>query len=112
MMSSSREGSSSTETSNTSTTRNPNPEVNSIIPMAVLITSHPEVVAILTYPRLPTKCKEHVVIKVAREFGVMPRCDVRTPESGKTVMDAREGGMTFFRDALKVELRWPLHPFH
>jgi hypothetical protein len=79
--------------------------------MAVPIDSHPEVETIMTYPRIPTMYKEHVVIKIAREFGVMPACDVRTPGPNETVLDARDGEITFFRDALKAGLRWPLHPF-
>jgi hypothetical protein len=81
------------------------------MPVAIPLSSHPEVEVSLTYPRTPTKYKEHVVIKVAREFGLMPMCEVRTPDPTDSVVDARDGEMTFFRDALKAGLRWPLHPF-
>lgn len=65
----------------------------------------------MTCPKGPTKYKEHVIIKTAREFEVMLVCDVRAPEPTENVLGVGEGEMTFFRDALKASLRWPLHPF-
>lgn len=64
-----------------------------------------------TYPKKPTKDKKHVIIKMATEFGVIHVCNVTAFELIEMVVDAREGEMTFFSDAFKVELKWSLHPF-
>lgn len=67
--------------------------------MAIPISLHPEDEAILTYPKEPTMYKKHVIIKMAREFKLMPLCDVRAPKPIKSVVDAQESEMTVFRDA-------------
>lgn len=83
----------------------------SLIPMAIPVRSYIKDEAVLSYPKSPTKYKERVIIKMAREFGLMPAGDIKAPELTKTVLGAQDGGMIFFTDALKAELRWPLHPF-
>lgn len=50
----------------------------SLIPMDIPVRSHLEGEAVLTYPQEPSKCKEHVIIKTAREFGVMPSESIET----------------------------------
>lgn len=75
--------------------------------MAIPFSSHPVGEAVLTYPKGLTKYKEHVDIKTAREFGVMPLCDVRAPEHTKIILGAREGDMTFLEIPLKLGLGGP-----
>lgn len=53
--------------------------VTSPILMVVPVSSHPEDEAILTYPKEPTKYKEHVIIETIREFEVMLVYNVRAP---------------------------------
>lgn len=57
--------------------------------MTIPVTSYPEDGAVLTYPKEPTKYKEHDIIKTAREVGVTPLCDVRAPKLIETIVDAR-----------------------
>lgn len=70
----------------------------SLSPMAIFLSSRPEDEVFLTYPKEPTKYKERIIIKTAREFRTMPICDVRVPKLIKTVVDAREDKMMIFRD--------------
>lgn len=68
----------------------------SLILIAVSLSSHLVDETILTYPKELTKYKEHVIIKIVREFEVMPLCDIRAPKPTETILDACEGEMAFF----------------
>lgn len=80
---------------------------HSIIPVAVPLDARP----VLNIPDLKGRYKEHEVIAMAREFGLMPGCDIRTPGPEDNITSAREGELVVFKDSLKAGFRWPLHPF-
>ncbi|XP_022865385.1 uncharacterized protein LOC111385241 [Olea europaea var. sylvestris] len=82
--------------------------------MAVPISANPRAQDIptpLVYPDHPCKFKEHLAVATAREFGLMPNCDIRSPGNEDRVAIAREGELVIFKDSLKGGFRWPLHPF-
>lgn len=86
----------------------------SIIPMAIPISANPRAQDIptpLVYPDHPCRFKEHLAVATAREFGLMPSCDIRSPGNEDRVAIAREGEFVIFKDSLKGGFRWPLHPF-
>lgn len=85
----------------------------SIIPTAIPLEATPEaqVNMVFEYPDEPCRLKEHSVIAAAREYGVMPNCDVRFPDPEDRIIRARRGEFVIFRETLKAGFRWPLHPF-
>lgn len=104
----------STESSSTFSRSTPKDIGCSIIPMAVPINAQPRAQSIPTpfrYPEVPFKFKEHLAISTAREHGLMPKCDIRTPRVEDRMVFARDGEFVIFRDSLKGGFRWPLHPF-
>lgn len=70
----------SNESSSSSNTNGSHENVGtSLIPMAIPVRSYIKDEAVLSYPKGPTKYKEHVIIKTAREFGLMPTGDIKAP---------------------------------
>lgn len=53
----------------------------SIIPTAISLEATPkaQVNMIFEYPDEPYRLKEHLAIVAAREYGIMPICDIRFP---------------------------------
>lgn len=63
------------------------------------------------YPDVSREFKEHLAMQVAREFGLMPYNDCRSPDPEDRMAKARDGEFIIFSDSLKVGFRSPMHPF-
>lgn len=86
------------------TSGNPKNLGTSFVPIVIPISLHPEGKVVLTYLKEPTKYKEHIIIKIASEFGVIPLCDIRASELTEAILDAHREREHFLGMPLRLGL--------